>query len=246
MAALQAAKVPGADSRCFPQNKSSISAYIHVRRPTDGPESYLDLVVSNTTASTDPIDVLQGQFDAWREAQVADSILSSISVQPPGVPTGGADTAAITVTALNSSGQPPTFGSEVTLTHTGAGLLLPVTAVGGGVYTAGVVSGPTVAVDTVTAHIAGGGKSVGVAQIVHYFLCGDVNANGTHTSADIIALVNHIFKGGPSPLPVPMVGDVNRTGTLTSADIIVLVNFVFKSGPAPCSQPGAGDSVQAP
>ena len=61
-----------------------------------------------------------------------------------------------------------------------------------------------------------------------------MNANGTITSADIIYLVNHVFKGGEPPLPVPAAGDVNCSGTLTSADIIYLVNFVFKGGAAPC------------
>jgi plastocyanin len=64
---------------------------------------------------------------------------------------------------------------------------------------------------------------------------GDVNANGTITSADIIYLVNHVFKGGPAPLPVPAAGDVNCSTTLTSADIIYLVNHVFKGGSAPCA-----------
>jgi hypothetical protein len=65
-------------------------------------------------------------------------------------------------------------------------------------------------------------------------LTGDVNGDNLITSADIIWLVNHIFKGGPAPRPCPAAGDVNCDGVLTSADIIVLVNFVFKSGPRPC------------
>lgn len=64
---------------------------------------------------------------------------------------------------------------------------------------------------------------------------GDVNVSGAITSADIIYLVGHVFKGGPAPLPVPESGDVNCTGTITSADIIFLVGFVFKGGPAPCA-----------
>ena len=64
---------------------------------------------------------------------------------------------------------------------------------------------------------------------------GDVNVSGAITSADIIYLVGHVFKGGPAPLPVPESGDVNCTGTITSADIIFLVNHVFRGGPAPCA-----------
>jgi len=48
-------------------------------------------------------------------------------------------------------------------------------------------------------------------------------------------MVNHVFKGGPAPIPCPAAGDVNCDGQLTSADIIYLVNHVFKGGPAPCN-----------
>jgi hypothetical protein len=65
-------------------------------------------------------------------------------------------------------------------------------------------------------------------------LTGDVNVNGVRTSADVIYMVNYVFKGGPPPLPVAGAGDVNCDGSVTSADIIYLVNHVFKSGPAPC------------
>jgi hypothetical protein len=65
-------------------------------------------------------------------------------------------------------------------------------------------------------------------------LTGDVNNNGSITSADIVAMVNFVFKGGEPPMPYPQVADVNCNGSVTSADIIYLVNFVFKSGPEPC------------
>ncbi len=65
------------------------------------------------------------------------------------------------------------------------------------------------------------------------YVRGDVNNNGVITSADIIYLVNYIFKGGPAPLPVMSNGDVDCTGTITASDIIYLVNYIFKGGPAP-------------
>jgi len=65
-------------------------------------------------------------------------------------------------------------------------------------------------------------------------LPGDVNISNTITSADIITLVNFVFKGGVAPKPCTANGDVNCSGTVTSADIITLVNFVFKGGNAPC------------
>ena len=236
MAALQAAKVPGADSRCLPLGKSTISAYIHVNRPGDGVQSYLDLVVPNTTGSTDPIDVLQTQYDAWREAQRADPLQSTTEISPAGIPTGGKDTAWITVTVRNSLNAPPTQGCSVSFGHTGQGTVLPPVALGDAVFRAGVMSGPAVQTDTVVASVEAGGQTVALQppQTLYYFLCGDVNADGHHTSADIIGLVNYVFKSGPPPLPVPSCGDVNRSGSLTSADVIMLVNYVFKSGTPPC------------
>ncbi len=65
-------------------------------------------------------------------------------------------------------------------------------------------------------------------------ITGDVNVNGTITSADIIYLVGYVFKSGPTPLPCEASGDVNCSENVTSADIIYLVNHVFRSGPLPC------------
>lgn len=65
-------------------------------------------------------------------------------------------------------------------------------------------------------------------------MVGDVNASTTITSADIIHMVNHVFKSGPPPVPCAAYGDVNCSGNLSSADIISLVNYVFKGGAPPC------------
>ena len=64
---------------------------------------------------------------------------------------------------------------------------------------------------------------------------GDLNSTSTVTSADVIALVNYVFKGGAAPVPCAAAGDINCSGTITSADIIALVNYVFKGGAAPCN-----------
>jgi sugar lactone lactonase YvrE len=61
---------------------------------------------------------------------------------------------------------------------------------------------------------------------------GDMNADLSVSSSDIIFLVNHVFKSGPAPVP-GTVGDVDASCTVTASDIILLVNFVFKSGIAP-------------
>lgn len=62
---------------------------------------------------------------------------------------------------------------------------------------------------------------------------GDANGNGIINLADIIYLVNYVFKGDTAPNPVCL-GDANNTGGSPNlSDIIFLVNFIFKGGPAP-------------
>jgi len=71
MAALQGAKVPGADTRCLTKGISSLSAFIRVAKPIDTAGAlYLDLNVPGVPVATpgnyiDPIDSLQTLFDAW-------------------------------------------------------------------------------------------------------------------------------------------------------------------------------------
>jgi len=81
----------------------------------------------------------------------------------------------------------------------------------------------------------GGLEAASAVRTLHTLLAGDVNADGTVTSADVVFVVNYVFKGGPAPVPAAL-ADVNVDCTVTSADIIYLVAYVFKSGPPP--QPG--------
>ncbi len=72
MAALQGAKVIGADTRCAVRNTSSQSAFIRVAKMTDPADSlYLDLWMAypqNYTGAfpVDPIDSIQSLYDAWK------------------------------------------------------------------------------------------------------------------------------------------------------------------------------------
>lgn len=66
MAALQAANIPGADSRCLAYGKPAISAYLQVAQADDPVgEYFLEINVNNTSVFENPIDLLQEQFDAW-------------------------------------------------------------------------------------------------------------------------------------------------------------------------------------
>lgn len=63
---------------------------------------------------------------------------------------------------------------------------------------------------------------------------GDANYDSTVTSADVIYLVQYVFRSGTPPLPLSHCGDIDCTGVVTSSDVIRLVNYVFKGGAAPC------------
>lgn len=66
-------------------------------------------------------------------------------------------------------------------------------------------------------------------------ITGDVNVDGGITSADVISIVNAVFRGSSNWVqPCLAAGDTNCDVQVTSADIIVLVSYVFKGGPAPC------------
>jgi len=61
---------------------------------------------------------------------------------------------------------------------------------------------------------------------------GDVDGNGNVLLPDIVAIINDLFRGGPSPNPLCR-GDANGNGTILLNDIVYLINFLFRSGPAP-------------
>ncbi len=74
MAALQGAKVPGADSRCLDEGISTYSAFIRVAKTNDENEYYMDLNVNSVIPYfsqngiwIDPIDTLQVLYDEWYE-----------------------------------------------------------------------------------------------------------------------------------------------------------------------------------
>lgn len=68
MAAMLAAKIPGADTRCLTEGISSMSAYIRVAKPSDKEGDYfLQINVNNHPAGKDPIDILQQKYQLWKE-----------------------------------------------------------------------------------------------------------------------------------------------------------------------------------
>ena len=72
MAALQGAKVPGADTRCLDEGISTFSAFIQVAKLENDNDYYMDLNVNSvipyyndTGIWIDPVDTLQTLFNNW-------------------------------------------------------------------------------------------------------------------------------------------------------------------------------------
>jgi hypothetical protein len=64
-------------------------------------------------------------------------------------------------------------------------------------------------------------------------ICGDVNNSGVLDLADVIYLLNLLFKGGPAPQPYDCVGDVKKDGKVDLTDALVILNYLFKGGTPP-------------
>jgi parallel beta-helix repeat protein len=64
------------------------------------------------------------------------------------------------------------------------------------------------------------------------FLCGDANGDGETTIADVVYIVNYVFKSGPAPEPIRS-ADVNCDDIVDIIDAVYLVNYLFKNGPPP-------------
>ena len=68
MAAMQGAKMVGADSRCAPSSNSSLSSFIRVAKPGDSQyDLWIDIIVPIVPSRYEPIDSLQIRLDAVHE-----------------------------------------------------------------------------------------------------------------------------------------------------------------------------------
>jgi hypothetical protein len=66
---------------------------------------------------------------------------------------------------------------------------------------------------------------------------GNIDASGAIDIADLVYLVNYMFKGG-SAVPCAEEGDVDGSGgAIDIADLVHLVNYMFKQGTDPAICP---------
>lgn len=64
---------------------------------------------------------------------------------------------------------------------------------------------------------------------------GDVNVpggDGEITAADVVFLLNYLFRGGSAPIPY-IQGDTNCDGTVGAGDVVQLLMYLFRGWPPP-------------
>jgi uncharacterized Ntn-hydrolase superfamily protein len=239
MAALEAADVPGADTRCLLCQKPAISAFVKVVLPGDGDTPYLYEFVNYTPCEENPIPQLRVKYDAWRQAQIADSDSTTANVDPSIIPADGSASAVITVIPLNGLGEPVTHGADVTIVNSGIGSLGEVIDNGDGSYTATVTAPTTAWIDTFSISVDAGGEVVEInaKPVVAYYICGDADASGDVDIDDVVYLIAYIFSGGPPPDPYET-GDADYSGEVDIDDVVYLIAYIFSGGNDPCDPPG--------
>ena len=63
---------------------------------------------------------------------------------------------------------------------------------------------------------------------------GDANADGKVTIADVVYIINYLFKFGPDPIPFET-GDVDCNNKTDIVDAVYLVNYLFRRDKPPCN-----------
>jgi len=237
MAALEAAKVVGADTRCMSSNKSSISAYIKVVRIGDGTTPYLYERVNNTPVDMDPIDSLRVRYDAWKLRQQADPDSSNFTAMPDKQKLDGISTVDLTITPMNLDGDTVRYADDASVSHTGTGAISSVVNNGDKTFSATLTSPPFATIgqrDTLTAFVDAGGSNVQLSTrpVVVFYPCGDMNGDLIAMNIlDLNFLVNRIFRSGPL-FAFPPAANLNGDGSNGNVlDLNSAVNRIFRSGP---------------
>jgi len=71
-----------------------------------------------------------------------------------------------------------------------------------------------------------------LASIPETYMAGDANDDELVDVADVIFLINYLYKNGPVPDHLAA-ADANADCLVDVADVIYLINYLYKGGPAP-------------
>ena len=154
-------------------------------------------------------------------------VAESLFVSYPAIILQGPNTITLTV---QESGSLPVYGALICLYKEGEVFETGYTDINGEVtlYPSPVTLGSVEV--TVTAHNCLPHQgAMDVASRV-----GDATNDGIINVADVVFLINYLFKGGPEPDLLEN-GDVNCDSEITSGDVVYLIDYLFREGPSPCS-----------
>jgi bacillopeptidase F len=71
-----------------------------------------------------------------------------------------------------------------------------------------------------------------LAALQSTYLAGDANGDAVVELADIVYLINYLYRSGPCPDPLAA-GDPNADCVVELADLVYLINYLYEGGPAP-------------
>ncbi|NIN01888.1 MAG: hypothetical protein GTO24_28445, partial [candidate division Zixibacteria bacterium] len=64
------------------------------------------------------------------------------------------------------------------------------------------------------------------------FIYGDANGDSLITAADVVFLINYLFRGDSAPFPY-QAGDADCDGMVETGDVVYLLNYLYREGPVP-------------
>jgi len=198
MSTLEAAKIVGADTRCAPRGTSSQSAFVKVVRIGDGEDPYLEEIVPDSPVGMDPIDILRGQFDQWKDSlfNVVDPFLSELTIDSDSIPADGSSQANISIVPKNNSDTLLASGKQIILSNTWEGTLSGVTDLGNGYYNATVTAPLNIGIDTISAMVISGSDTVNLFQklVITY-----ITPVGIHETSAIGIDQYYLYQNYPQP-----------------------------------------------
>ena len=74
----------------------------------------------------------------------------------------------------------------------------------------------------------------GIGRAPQEYMAGDANGDEAIDVADVVYIVNFLYKGEAAPSPY-LAGDANCDGEVDLADVVYLINYLYRGGdPPPC------------
>lgn len=79
----------------------------------------------------------------------------------------------------------------------------------------------------------GGGCRIDIGKNEFHYIIGNANSDYIINSADVVFIINYLFKEGPLPCPFHS-ADTNCDGIVNSSDVVCLINYLFRGSSFPC------------